>query len=62
MSRSPKELKEAREATGLLMAEAARLTETPYRTWQNWEDGKRRVPGWPFSWFEMYRKLHGGSK
>lgn len=58
--KTSQELRDARKAAGLSMAEAARLTETPYRTWQNWEDGTRRVPGWPFPWLEMYLKLHGG--
>jgi len=51
------ELREARTAAGLSMAEAARLTGTPYRTWQCWENeghGGRRPPGIAFAWLELY--------
>lgn len=51
------ELRRAREAAGLSMAEAARLSGTPYRTWQCWEmAGKlgRRAPGIAFKWLELY--------
>jgi len=57
--RTAEELEEKREEAGVSMAKAARLSETPYRTWQNWENGSRRVPGWVFSWLEMYK--NGGS-
>ena len=39
------------------MAEAARATGTPYRTWQGWEDdghGGRRTPGIAFAWLKLY--------
>lgn len=55
------ELREARVATGLSMAEAARLTGTPYRTWQCWENdgpGGRRPPGLAFAWLATYSQLH----
>lgn len=56
------ELREARQKTGLSMAEAARMTGTPYRTWQTWEDdgpSGRRPPGLAFAWLELYAQLHG---
>jgi transcriptional regulator with XRE-family HTH domain len=53
-------LRQAREAAGLTMAEAAKLAQVPYRTWQNWEaDGQnhRRPPSLIFSWLELYERL-----
>lgn len=44
------ELREARKAAGLSMKQAAKESGTPYRTWQDWEGGKRRVPGLAFAW------------
>ena len=41
---TPSELKELRESADLTMADASRLFKVPYRTWQNWENGERRVP------------------
>ena len=51
------ELRAARKAVGISMAEAARATGTPYRTWQGWEDdghGGRRTPGIAFAWLKLY--------
>ncbi len=60
----PKELREAREAAGLSMKQAAENSGTPYRTWQSWEtegrDG-RRPPGIAFSWLALWTKQHQGS-
>lgn len=61
------ELREARRKAGLSMAEAARLTGTPYRTWQCWEDegpNGRRPPGIAFAWLELWTRYEGspGSK
>jgi DNA-binding transcriptional regulator YiaG len=36
------------------MKEAAEASATPYRTWQDWETGKRRVPGIAGAWLELY--------
>lgn len=55
------ELREKRKAAGLSMAKAAELTGTPYRTWQDWEGVKRRVPGLAFAWLELYQKQHQAS-
>ncbi len=41
----PKELKKAREKLGLSIKEMSELLETPYRTYQDWELGNRRIPG-----------------
>jgi DNA-binding transcriptional regulator YiaG len=49
-----KELREARRKAGLTMKEAAEASATPYRTWQDWETGKRRVPGIAGAWLELY--------
>jgi len=54
------ELREARQKSGLSMAEAARLTGTPYRTWQTWEDdgpNGRPPRAIAFAWVELYAKL-----
>lgn len=62
MENKAEKLREKRIASGLSMAEAARLTGTPYRTWQTWEDdgpSGRRPPGLAFAWLELYAKLHG---
>ena len=37
-------LKEERELTGLTQTQAAKLLLVPYRTWQDWEAGKRVPP------------------
>jgi DNA-binding transcriptional regulator YiaG len=50
------QLREARKAAGLSMKQAAEMAKTPYRTWQDWEGGKRRVPGIAFAWLELYQK------
>jgi hypothetical protein len=56
--KTAKQLREARKAAGISsMTEAAKLTDTPYKTWKNWESGVRRVPGWPFIWLKMYQQL-----
>jgi DNA-binding transcriptional regulator YiaG len=39
------ELTAARAKLGLNMAEMAMVLKTPYRTYQDWETGKRRIPG-----------------
>lgn len=52
------ELREARKAAGLSMKQAAEESGTPYRTWQDWEGGKRRVPGLAMAWLELYRGQH----
>lgn len=57
-------LREARKAAGLSMKQAAELSGTPPRTWQNWEaTGKehRRPPGIAFAWLKLYAKLHTGA-
>lgn len=50
------ELKELRKSADLTMADAARLFQVPYRTWQNWENGDRRVPPMAGVILEMYKK------
>ena len=41
----PQELKDARHKLGLNMKEMAGILLTPYRTYQDWELGNRRIPG-----------------
>ena len=53
--------REARKAAGLSMKQAAEYSNTPYRTWQDWEGGKRRVPGIAFSWLELWEKSNQAS-
>ena len=48
------DLRETRKTAGLSMKQAAELSGTPYRTWQDWEGGKRRVPGIAFSWLLLF--------
>ena len=40
------EFRHARQKLGMSMAEASTKCGVPYRTWQDWEAGKRRVPPW----------------
>jgi DNA-binding transcriptional regulator YiaG len=51
------ELRAARKAAGLSMKKAAEYSATPYRTWQDWEGGKNRVPGIAGKWLELYVRL-----
>lgn len=39
-----KTIREARKATGLSQAAAAKALGIPFRTWQNWELGQRTPP------------------
>lgn len=55
------ELREARKAANLSMKQVAEMTGTPYRTWQDWEGGKRRVPGLAFAWLALYQKRIQGA-
>ena len=48
------ELRGARESAGLSMIDAAKLSGTPYRTWQDWELGNRRTPGIALAWLTLY--------
>lgn len=38
-------LKNARMTLGLSVSELARQLDTPYRTYQDWEAGRNRIPG-----------------
>ena len=40
------EFRHARQKLGMSMVEASTKCGVPYRTWQDWEAGKRRVPPW----------------
>ena len=42
---TPDQLIQARLRLGLSKADMAKELQTPYRTYQNWELGLRRVPG-----------------
>jgi DNA-binding transcriptional regulator YiaG len=57
-----KDLRTARKAAGLSMRQAATLSNTPYRTWQSWEDegrNGRRPPGIAFEWLKLWRLTNG---
>jgi len=41
----PEELKKIRENLGFSIKEMSRILDTPYRTYQDWELGNRRIPG-----------------
>lgn len=49
-------LRRLRKDAGLTMADASRLFKVPYRTWQNWENGNRRVPPMAGVILELYKK------
>lgn len=42
---TPTELKQARLALGFNLKQMAESLNTPYRTYQDWEGGRRRIPG-----------------
>ena len=50
------ELREARKAAGISMKQAAEESSTPYRSWQDWEGGRRRVPGLAIAWLKLYQR------
>ena len=41
----PEKLKKIRESLGLTQREMSSLLDTPFRTYQDWELGNRRIPG-----------------
>lgn len=55
------ELKEARQKIGLSLKDAARIFETPERTWRAWEtetgQNARRVPGLLVAALSFYEAL-----
>jgi DNA-binding transcriptional regulator YiaG len=54
------ELKELRQSTDLSMADVSRLFKVPYRTWQNWENGERRVPPMAGEILKLYKEKCDG--
>lgn len=46
-----------REKTGLTMAETAKLSNTPYATWRQWENGTNRTPNIAISWLNLYASI-----
>jgi len=42
---TPEELKHIRLKLGVTLKEMSELLSTPYRTYQDWEHGNRRIPG-----------------
>lgn len=50
------ELRKARCKAGLTMKQAAELSGTPYRTWQDWETGRRRCARIALAWLELLAK------
>lgn len=57
-----RDLRERRKSAGLSIKKAAELSGTPYRTWQDWESGKHRVPGLAREWLNIYTELRQGVK
>ena len=57
---TPSELKELRQSAGLTMADAHHLFKVPYRTWQNWENGDRRVPPMAGEILKLYKEKCDG--
>ncbi len=55
------QLRELRKSTGLSMKQAAEYSNTPYRTWQDWEGGKRRVPGIAEAWLRLWAERNTGA-
>lgn len=53
-------LRTIRESTGQSMKAIADASHTPYRTWQDWELGARRVPGIAWAWLELYAASRTG--
>ena len=45
----------------LSIREAAEYSNTPYRTWQDWEGGKRRVPGIAGAWLRLWAERNTGA-
>jgi len=37
-------LRSERKKLGLTMTQASALCHVPYKTWQNWENGRRPIP------------------
>lgn len=49
----PEELLAAREAVGLTQQQAADVIYTSLRSWENWEQGQRRMPASAFELFML---------
>lgn len=43
---TPQALKAWRTAAGLTQTAAAALLDAPYKTYENWEQGRRKIPRW----------------
>lgn len=54
---TPAEIRAARLAAGLTQAEAAKLVHAAsYRTWQEWESGRRKMPAAKWELWKMLTK------
>lgn len=53
MTPAPKEIIDARTASGLSQTEAAALIYSTLRTWQDWEAGERRMHPGLFELFNL---------
>ena len=56
-SKEKTELRILREFAGLKMVEAARMTNTAYKTWENWEKGRSKTPGVALAWLILYTQI-----
>ena len=55
------EIRQARKDAGLTQAEAATLVCSPsYRTWNDWENGKRKMPimAWELFKLKLWLKVN----
>lgn len=59
---TPEELKAIRMKFGATLKEMSELLSTPYRTYQDWEHGNRRIPGVCQEAVNCFLKRKGGVK
>jgi DNA-binding transcriptional regulator YiaG len=57
---TPEEIRSARESAGLTQAQAGKLVFSPYRTWQQWEAGERRMHAATWQLFRLKVILNEG--
>lgn len=56
------ELKEARQALGLTVAEAAKVFNVTYSAWGKWERGERAISGLLIAALSFYEELPKGKR
>ena len=58
---TPESLRNKREKLGLTMTQASSICRVPYKTWQNWENGRRPVPEHAVVFIEYMKLLKNSS-